>query len=99
MELYGNTHVRVLINTSRIGSYFGRDPNLHGLRHAYAQRRYQELTTYFDNDKKGLLAPIAGGKPYKELSLIEKDWDRRARHIIVRELGHSRLNITKIYLA
>ena len=26
MELYGNTHVIVLINISRIGSYFGRDP-------------------------------------------------------------------------
>lgn len=72
--------------------------NLHGLRHAYAQRRYQELTAYFDEDKKGLLAPIAGGKPYKELSLTEKDWDRRARRIIVLELGHSRLNITKTYI-
>lgn len=72
--------------------------NLHGLRHAYAQRRYQELTAHFDINKKGLLPPIAGGKPYRELSQIEKDWDRRARHIIVRELGHSRLNITKIYI-
>ncbi len=72
--------------------------NLHGLRHAYAQRRYQELTAYFDNDKKGLLPPIAGGKPFKELSLAEQDWDRRARHILVRELGHSRSNIVKVYI-
>ena len=70
---------------------------LHGLRHAYAQRRYQELTAYFDKNKKGLLAPIAGGKTYKELTQIEKEIDRRARHIIVRELGHARLSILRIY--
>lgn len=79
--------------TSRMGL-----SNLHGLRHAYAQRRYQELTAHFDTHKKGLFPPIAGGKTYRELSQIEKDWDRHARHIIVRELGHSRLNITRIYL-
>ena len=62
---------------------------LHGLRHAYAQRRYQELTAYFDRNKKGLLPPIAGGRSYKDLSLFEKEIDRRARHIIVRELGHA----------
>lgn len=71
--------------------------NLHGLRHAYAQRRYQELTCLFDEKKQGLLSPISGGKPFKELSKKEQDWDRRARHIIVRELGHSRLSIVKIY--
>jgi hypothetical protein len=71
--------------------------NLHGLRHAYAQRRYQELTCSFDENKQGLLSPIAGGKSFKELSKKEQDWDRRARHIIVRELGHSRLSIVKIY--
>lgn len=69
----------------------------HGLRHAYAQKRYHELTAYFDSHKKGLIAPIAGGKSFKELSDKEKDWDRSARHIIARELGHSRINITKIY--
>ena len=71
--------------------------NLHGLRHAYAQRRYQELTSWFDENKQGLIPPICGGKPFKELSLKEQDWDRRARHILVMELGHARLNITKIY--
>lgn len=73
--------------------------NLHGLRHAYAQRRYKELTASFDMAHQGLLPPIAGGKPFKELSKEEQGWDRRARHILVREMGHSRLNITKIYLA
>ena len=44
-----------------------------------------------------LLPPIAGGKPFKELSKNEQDWDIRARQIISRELGHSRLSVTKIY--
>lgn len=69
----------------------------HGLRHAYAQQRYQTLTASFDDKKKGLIAPIAGGKSADALSVMEKDWDRRARAIIARELGHSRLSITKIY--
>lgn len=71
---------------------------LHGLRHAYAQRRYTELTKEFDSLKIGLICPIAGGKPTKELNHEEKKIDRRARSIISRELGHSRLNITKTYL-
>ncbi|MBA2653089.1 MAG: integrase, partial [Tatlockia sp.] len=71
--------------------------NLHGLRHAYAQRRYQELTAHFDEAKQGLLAPIAGGKTYKALSQIEKEWDQRARQILSRELGHSRASIVRIY--
>jgi ribosomal protein L24 len=70
---------------------------LHGLRHAYAQARYRELTKHFDEHKIGLLPPIAGGKPFKELSRTEQDWDRRARHILVRELGHSRVSIVRIY--
>ncbi len=69
----------------------------HGLRHAYAQKRYQELTAYFDEQKKGLLPPIQGGKSYKELSPVEKEIDQRARHILSLELGHTRASITKIY--
>ncbi len=71
---------------------------LHGLRHAYAQRRYTELTKEFDFLKVGLTCPIAGEKPTKELNSEKKKIDRRARSIISRELGHSRLNITKTYL-
>lgn len=71
--------------------------NLHGLRHAYAQRRYQELTAHFDEKKLGLLPPIAGGKSYKELSKYEKELDYRARQIIARELGHSRTSVLTIY--
>ena len=69
----------------------------HGLRHAYAQKRYQELTAYFDEQKIGLLPPIQGGKSYKELSPVEKEIDQRARHILSLELGHTRASITKIY--
>ena len=69
----------------------------HGLRHAYAQQRYHELTKQFDSHGEGLICPIAGGKPTKSLSTYEKTIDRKAREIISRELGHARVAITKIY--
>lgn len=69
----------------------------HGLRHGYAQNRYKILTQGMDPNKIGLLPPIAGGKTAKQLSRQERQWDRIAREIISRELGHSRLAITKIY--
>ena len=71
---------------------------LHGLRHAYAQRRYRELTIAFDSKKLGLLCQIEGGKNLKSMTSYEKMLDRKARQIISRELGHVRTNITKIYL-
>jgi hypothetical protein len=71
---------------------------LHGLRHAYAQRRYVELTKFFDKNDLGLICPLEGGKRYKEMNEYEKYMDRKARLIISRELGHSRLQITRIYL-
>ena len=70
---------------------------LHGLRHAYAQRRYHELTHALDPKKQGFTCPLAGGMSSKSLKGIEKDLDRQARMILTRELGHSRINITKIY--
>lgn len=70
---------------------------LHGLRHAYAQRRYRELTRLFDPNKKGFICPIDGGKTYKKMSPMEKLIDQRSRQIISIELGHSRINITRIY--
>ncbi|STX50913.1 integrase [Legionella busanensis] len=69
----------------------------HGLRHAYAQQRYHELTKEFDSKRFGLICPIQGGKPSKLLNSYEKKLDIKAREIISRELGHSRLAITKIY--
>lgn len=62
----------------------------HGLRHQYAQNRYQELT--------GRLAPAAGGKTSKELTPDEKNQDYQARIQISQELGHEREQITAVYL-
>lgn len=63
---------------------------MHGLRHAYAQRRYEILT--------GWKAPAAGGPSSHSLSPAQRMEDRRARQIISRELGHERLGVTAIYL-
>ena len=63
---------------------------LHGLRHAYAQERYRELT--------GRAAPAAGGRPSAKLAPKEKVLDRQARATISRELGHVREQITRVYL-
>jgi site-specific recombinase XerD len=63
---------------------------MHGLRHAYAQARYQELT--------GRIAPAAGGTASSELTPEQRVQDREARLAISRELGHEREQITAIYL-
>ncbi len=63
---------------------------MHGLRHAYAQQRYRELT--------GWPAPAAGGPTVKALTREQKTIDRQARLTISQELGHEREQITSIYL-
>ena len=63
---------------------------LHGLRHAYAQRRYEELT--------GWKAPAAGGPAAKSLTTDQRALDREARAVITSELGHNRASITRVYL-
>lgn len=63
---------------------------MHGLRHAYAQQRYEELT--------GWKSPAAGGPSGKALRPEEWDTDRNARLTISRELGHEREQITVVYL-
>ena len=55
---------------------------MHGLRHAYAQNRYEELT--------GWKAPAAGGPDSKSLTPEQRELDREARLTISRELGHER---------
>lgn len=60
----------------------------HGLRHGYAQTRYKELMN-FD-------CPAVGGT--RELSADEKIKDKEIRYLISEELGHSRINITSVYL-
>jgi integrase len=64
--------------------------NPHGLRHAYAQRRYEELT--------GWKAPLAGGPASKSLSSEQRALIRGARETITQELGHSREEISATYL-
>ncbi|WP_133131460.1 phage integrase N-terminal domain-containing protein [Legionella yabuuchiae] len=71
---------------------------LHGLRHAFAQRRYFELTKQFDPFNKGWQSPMNGGPNTSMFNQQEKRIDRKVRGIISRELGHSRISITKIYL-
>lgn len=63
---------------------------LHGLRHAYAQLRYLELT--------GRACPACGGKVSKELTVEEKALDRESRLKISLELGHEREEVTAVYL-
>ena len=70
---------------------------LHGLRYAYAQRRYHELTKYYDPKKQGFNCPMAGGKPPSEMTPTEKAIDRKVRQQLSYELGHSRIQITRIY--
>lgn len=71
--------------------------NLHGLRHAYAQRRYFDITNE-RTDGKGWQAPFNGGRHIKDLSDYERKIDDEARLIISRELGHARKEISAIYL-
>ncbi len=68
----------------------GSIKNPHGLRHGYAQRRYEELT--------GWKAPVAGGPASKSLSNEQRARDKGARETISRELGHSREEVSKVYL-
>ena len=64
----------------------------HGLRHAYAQARYEELTHW--------PCPAAGGPSGKDLKTPqERDLDKWARAVITREMGHGRPNITSLYLS
>jgi Integrase/Phage integrase, N-terminal len=72
-------------NTSRAGL-----SKLHGLRYAYAQQRYLELT--------GWQSPAGGGPKSTALSREQKALDKEARLIISRELGHEREAVTSIYL-
>ena len=63
---------------------------MHGLRHAYAQNRYTELT--------GWEPPVNGGADRKSLSPEQREIDHEARRTISRELGHERGAVTTAYL-
>lgn len=62
----------------------------HGLRHAYAQRRYEELT--------GRKPPVLGGDSRRTMRREERRKDDEIRRQISEELGHSRVSVTSIYL-
>ncbi len=64
--------------------------NVHGIRHGWAQRRYQDLT--------GWAAPAAGGPTRDEMSARQKNADYEARMRLTHELGHGRVAVTSVYL-
>lgn len=65
--------------------------NLHGLRHNYAQWRYQQLT--------GWKAPkLDDGKKREDMNPFQLKQDAKALQIIAKELGHNRPAITKVYV-
>jgi len=63
---------------------------MHGLRHAYAQERYYELT--------GWSCPLAGGPKSESLSPNDRRIDKAARLTISHELGHVREQIVSVYI-
>jgi integrase len=64
--------------------------HMHGLRHHYAQARYEALTSW--------KAPAAGGPSTRMLAPAQRVQDTTARQTISRELGHERAQITAVYL-
>lgn len=64
--------------------------NMHGLRHRYAQDRYEVLT--------GWKAPAAGGPSARSLTPAQRALDTQVRQTISRELGHERTQVTAVYL-
>lgn len=63
---------------------------LHGLRHAFAQRTYEELT--------GWPSPHVGGPTRRDLTREQRKLDHEARLTVSHELGHFRGQITSVYL-
>jgi len=63
---------------------------MHGLRHAYAQRRYEAMT--------GWRCPALGGPGQRSLRGEDREVDRRARQAIAEELGHGRIEVAAQYL-
>jgi len=64
--------------------------NMHGLRHAYAQNRYAELT--------GWECPAVGGPDSKALTPEQREADREARLTISQKLGHEREAVVSAYI-
>ncbi|BCT67021.1 integrase domain-containing protein [Nitrosospira sp. NRS527] len=64
--------------------------NMCGLRHHYAQMRYEVLT--------GWKAPATGGIHHSSMPPAQRVQDRQARQIISRDLGHEWIGVVSIYL-
>jgi len=64
--------------------------HMHGLRHQYAQTRYEALA--------GWKSPAAGGPSTNTLTVEQRKLDYQVRQSISRELGHERPQITAVYL-
>ena len=62
----------------------------HGLRHEYAQQRFQELA--------GFACPLAGGPTRKDMTPDMRRANYEARLEVARELGHGRADVTINYL-
>ena len=62
----------------------------HGLRHEYAQRRFQELA--------GFACPLAGGPTRKDMTPDMRRANHETRLEVARELGHGRIDVVNNYL-
>ncbi|MYE11887.1 MAG: integrase [Gammaproteobacteria bacterium] len=78
-------HLRVYESQTRAAGLY----RMHGLRHRYAQMRYEELT--------GWKAPAAGGPRQRTLTGARRRIDTVARRTIAQELGHGRAAVSSIY--
>jgi hypothetical protein len=83
------TYVQQLRAYERHAAHAGLS-KLHGLRHAYAQSRYAQLT--------GWESPAAGGPKAAELTPQQRPLDHQARLTVSAELGHVREQISAVYL-
>ncbi len=63
---------------------------MHGLRHAYAQERFEELA--------GFPCPACGGPTRDAMTPAQREADEDARVILSAEMGHARTQITTAYL-
>jgi hypothetical protein len=86
---------RHLSYKQQLGAYVGHCrraglDHMHGLRHAYAQRRFEGLA--------GFPCPAAGGASRAQLTPEQRETDYDARLLVSAELGHAREAITAAYL-
>jgi hypothetical protein len=71
--------------TRRVGLH-----KLHGLRHAYIQARYLDLT--------GFPCPVCGGPTHAAMTPAQQAIDADVLPFLSAELGHERVEVTALYL-